>query len=110
MQKTQRPRVLNHEKQGGNYERKMSLYKGDLLHTLTGHKNAVFSVAISPDGQTLASGCIDKTIKLWNLALGKDQSTLTGHTNWVWSVAISPDGQTLASGSVDTTIKLWEKK
>ena len=33
--------------------------------TLTGHENIVHSVAINPDGQTLASGSGDKTIKLW---------------------------------------------
>lgn len=77
--------------------------------TLTGHVYEVYSVAISPDGQTLASGSVDKTIKLWNLKTGDLLRTLTGHEGYVRSVAISPDGQTLASGSRDKTIKLWEQ-
>jgi WD40 repeat protein len=36
-----------------------------LIRTLTGHTSEVVSVAISADGQTLASGSEDKTIKLW---------------------------------------------
>ena len=36
-----------------------------LLRTLTGHTNYVWSVAFSPDGQTVASGSYDGTIKLW---------------------------------------------
>jgi len=68
------------------------------------------SVAISPDGQTLASGSDDKTIKLWNLKTGDLLHTLTGHESYVLSVAISADGQTLASGSADKAIKLWEKQ
>src|SRR6266478_2779264 len=78
-----------------------------LLCTLTGHVDPVNSVAFSPDGQTLASGSADKTIKLWNVTSGKEVLTLKGHTNTVFSVAFSPDGQTLASGSNDDTIKLW---
>ena len=80
-----------------------------LLNTLIGHTGDVWSVAISPDGQTLASGSgsSDHTIKLWKLASGQEVRTLTGHTDYVRSVAFSPDGQTLASGSDDGTIKLW---
>jgi hypothetical protein len=35
------------------------------IRTLKGHKDSIWSVAISPDGQTLASGSDDGTIKLW---------------------------------------------
>ncbi len=84
--------------------------------TLTSHPKWVYSwaysVAISPDGQTLASGTRDNTIKLWQLSTGRELRTLKGHSGWwsvgVFSVAISPDGQTLASGSTDKTIKLWQ--
>jgi WD40 repeat protein len=65
-------------------------------------------VAFSPDGKTLASGSADHTIKLWEVATGKEQATLKGHTRVVTSVAFSPDGKTLASGSTDKTIKLWD--
>ncbi len=78
-----------------------------LLRTLTGHEGCVTSVAISADGQTLASGSEDDTIKLWSLKTGDLLHTLTGHTDAVLSVAFSPDGQTLASGSEDSTIKIW---
>lgn len=77
------------------------------VNTLIGHVNWVFSIAISPDGQTLASGSSDKTIKIWQLGTGKLLRTLTGHSQWVRSVAFSSDGQTLASSSRDMTIKIW---
>src|SRR5690349_12945796 len=70
-----------------------------LKATFRGHKSVVASVAYSPDGKTLASGSQDKTIKLWDVATGKEQATLKGHTSAVMSVAYSPDGKTLASGS-----------
>ncbi|MCY7392954.1 MAG: WD40 repeat domain-containing protein, partial [Leptolyngbyaceae cyanobacterium CAN_BIN12] len=61
------------------------------------------------DNQTLASGSMDGSIRVWRLnpRSAIPLHTLMGHTKPVWSVAFSPDGQMLASGSVDQTIKLW---
>ena len=67
----------------------------------------VDSVAFSPDGNTLASGSQDDTIKLWDVRAGQELRTLRGHKDSVWSVRYSPDGSALASGSKDKMIKLW---
>jgi WD40 repeat protein len=74
----------------------------------TGHTDSVNFVAFSSDGRTMASGSMDHTIKLWDLASGLELRTLAGHPRAVASVAFSPDGRTLASGSWDHTIKLWD--
>ncbi len=75
--------------------------------TLNGHSSDVNSVAFAPNGQILASGSDDNTIKLWNLATRAEIRTLKGHSNHIYSVAFAPDSKTLASGSEDKTIKLW---
>lgn len=75
--------------------------------TITGHSSFVNYAIISPDGQTLASASADKTIKIWNLATGKEIRTLQGHSSFINYLVISPDGQILASASADKTIKLW---
>jgi RNA polymerase sigma factor (sigma-70 family) len=76
--------------------------------TLKGHNRPVRSVAFTPDGQTLASGGGEGTVKLWDVATGKLRATLKGHTNTVQSVTITADGKTLASGSNDRTVRLWD--
>lgn len=80
-----------------------------LLKTIAGHSNTVGSIAFSPDGKIFASGSLDNTIILWNLATGKPiGEPLTGHSNYVTSVAFNPDGSILASGSSDQTVILWD--
>ena len=75
--------------------------------TLTGHTD-FSSVSFSPDGNTLASGSWDTTVRLWDANTGSPIRTLTRHTAWVTSVSFSPDGNTLASGSFDKTVRLWD--
>jgi WD40 repeat protein len=79
------------------------------LQTLEGHVDQVWAVAFSPDGQTLASGSWDGTVRLWDATTGAWKQTLEGHVDQLWAVAFSPDGQTLASGSRNrTTVRLWD--
>jgi AAA-like domain/WD domain, G-beta repeat len=77
-------------------------------HVLRGHEDWVWSVAFSADGQSLASGSKDKTVRLWALRQPTAAPTvLRGHEDEVRSVAFSADGQSLASGSSDQTILIW---
>src|SRR5260370_461589 len=79
-----------------------------LLRTLAGHTNTVRSVCFSPDGQRLASGSGDQTVRVWDAATGQQVLSLTGHTGGVRSVGFSPDGKRIVSGSEDLTVKVWD--
>lgn len=78
-----------------------------LVHTLRGHKGAIGKIAWSPDGQTLASPSLDRTIRLWDVETGECLRTLRGQ-DVVYCVAFDSLGCILASGGEDNTIKLWE--
>jgi len=84
--------------------------KWKLARTIEGHSDYVNGIAISSDGETIASGSGDKTIKLWNLRTGELNTTLSGHSDRVIQVVFTPDGQMLASGSIDKALKLWKLK
>jgi WD40 repeat protein len=79
-----------------------------LLHTLKGHGDRISSLAWSPNGQILASGAGDKTIRLWEAERNAQIRVLKGHTDAVVDLAWSPDGQMLASGSEDRTVRHWD--
>jgi WD40 repeat protein len=64
--------------------------------------------AFSHDGRLLASGHDDGTVRVWELATGREAYILRGHRGWVNSVAWFPDGRRLASGAEDTTILVWD--
>jgi WD40 repeat protein/tetratricopeptide (TPR) repeat protein len=68
----------------------------------------VSGVAFSAEGQRIASGSADQTVKAWDAQTGQQVLDLRGHTAPVTSVAFSPDGQRIASGSEDKTVKVWD--
>lgn len=72
-----------------------------------GHTDAVYAIALSPDGKTLASGSADRTVKLWNPATGELvrelKNTLdpklkdAAHPGYVHGLRFSADGKTLVT-------------
>lgn len=85
-----------------------SLASGGQRVVLRGHQMPVRSAVFAPDGQEVATGARDHSIRLWSAATGALERELRGHSSWVLSLGFSPDGQVLASGSVDGTAMLWD--
>jgi WD40 repeat protein len=68
----------------------------------------VASLAFSPLGLTVAAGCYDGVVRIYDLQSGKEVFTCEGHQSVPYSLAYSADGRTLLSGSFDKTVCIWE--
>jgi WD40 repeat protein len=75
---------------------------------LAGHTDRIRDLAITADGNRLATAAGDGTVRIWDAAGGQTLFTLRGHTRYVEAATFTPDGRYLISGSRDRTLRLWD--
>ncbi|GAB4160311.1 MAG: hypothetical protein Tsb009_37660 [Planctomycetaceae bacterium] len=80
---------------------------GEKVYELTQHSGRILTIAFSPDGKFLATGSLDRTVRIWELATGELSKTFQGHRGPVSALAFSRNGELLASGSFDKTVLIW---
>lgn len=78
--------------------------------SIPGHAEAIISLSFSPNGQSLASGSGDTTLRLWDLLTETPHFTCTGHRQWVLCIAWSPDSIKVASSCKAGEIRIWSSE
>lgn len=92
---------------GGFREVKIWRSPRDVRRLTLAAADAIGAVAVSPDKKWIATGGVDRVVKLWNAETGAAGPVLTGHTDAVTSLQFSRDGAKLYSGSLDKSILIW---
>ena len=85
----------------------LDLRNGRLIDFGQAHFNEVLSFSFSPDGRALATGSVDRTVKLWDVATGTELRKIFGHGGWINSLHFFADGH-LLSGDSNGLIKMWD--
>jgi WD40 repeat protein/tRNA A-37 threonylcarbamoyl transferase component Bud32 len=83
------------------------LTSGSVAHTLEAPQPN-YAVAFAPGGQRLATAGSNGSLRLWDVATGREVASVAAHPGVVRGLAFAPDGRTLASVGEDGSIRLWE--
>jgi len=106
---TQRPKQGESDLRTFEWYHLWGLCRANLNRTFPGQNAPVRSVAISPDGMTLAAASDSEEIHLWDIATGREKMVLKPEPSVeVGSIVFTPDGLSLVSGSWDDQVRVWD--
>ena len=94
---------------GKEYNTGKTLSIADIVNFEIGNGiHASVTVAFSKDAQTVFSGALDNTIKVWSIENNQLITTLAQHQDWILALATSQPENLLVSAGKDKTVKLWQ--
>jgi len=89
----------------------VSNLEGELIPNIQfeGHEFTVWSLAITQDGTTIISGGQDASIRLWDVAAGRETHKFVGHNGPVYGLVLIEDDSKLVSiADKDLAVKIWD--
>lgn len=102
----------------GSTDKQIWLWQTDLSNTedvsqnnppLEGHDDSIWILEFSKDGQNLASGSLDGTLRFWDLDLRRERLQIAGHTGGIKTLTYTEDNRILACGTgLDGLLRLWD--
>lgn len=93
----------------GGFVHELDLQAKSRVQTWKAHDDSVFAVAVSMDGQWIATAGADRAARRWNVATKALESTYEGHTNHVLAVTFDPLTPRLATAGADRELKVWDR-
>lgn len=94
-----------------NLFRVLSLKNFELIATVAGHQNSIFTAVYSPDNRYLLTGSRDAHLKIWGAEEEYEMKrSVVAHMYAINHIAYSPDGLYFATSSMDKSVKLWDAK
>ena len=93
----------------GRYCDRRDAASGQELLTLTGHTSYLNELVFSPDGEYLATASADETVRVWDVATGRELLTLPVLSGgWDNDVVFSPGGDHLVTADYDAVVTIWD--
>jgi hypothetical protein len=79
----------------------------EIVTTLKGHGEQVYSLAFSKDGSQLVAACDDRIARVWDLDKRSVAHELRGHDGIVFCARFDPAGKRLFTSSQDRSVRVW---
>lgn len=79
-----------------------------MQRSVTIGSDTVFGASLSPDGTLVAVGCTDNSLRVFEIATGKEVQKIPHHENWVLGTAFGVNGKRIVSVGRDRAAKLTD--